>query len=101
MPAGQLRNDHQTILQDMIRILEDMTSDWDTEFSGGIGADCLLNHDLGFQSIDWVHLVTAIEEHFGRRDFPFPELFVRDGRFIEDLAVKQLVDFLAKHVTPS
>jgi acyl carrier protein len=90
--------DRQTVFQDMVTILRDMTSDWDMEYEGGIGPETRLIADLGFESIDVVQLIVAIEEHFQRRDLPFVELVMHDGRYVEELRVADIVGFLAKHL---
>jgi acyl carrier protein len=75
-----------------------MTSDWDTGFSGGIGAQTWLVRDLGCESIDVVQFVVAIEERFQRRDFPIEKLLMVDDRYVDDLCVSQVVDFLYGHL---
>jgi acyl carrier protein len=87
-----------TVFQDLVGILQDMTGDWDLQFEGGIGEETLLIGDLGFESIDVVQLVVAIEEHYGRRDLPMGELLMSDGRYVTDLRVGAVVDFLAKNL---
>lgn len=55
----------------------------------------LLNADLGITSIDAIHLVVLIEDAIGR-PINFQELAVRDGRFADDLAVGELLDFVVQ-----
>ena len=86
--------DPEAIQADMVQILTDMTADWDLGFTGGIGPGTRLIGDLAFESIDVVQLVVAIEEKFGRRDLPFEALLMVDGRYVDDLRVAQVVDFL-------
>jgi acyl carrier protein len=90
--------DHQAILQEVVHILEEMTSDWDTGFSGGIGAETCLVADLGCESIDVVQFVVAIEERFQRRDFPIETLLMVEDRYVDDLRVSDVVAFLDKHL---
>ncbi len=87
--------DQAEIVADLTAILEDMTGDWDLEFAGGIGTDTRLIADLAFESIDVVQFVVALEERFGRRDLPFEALLMQDGRYVDDLTVAQVADFLA------
>ena len=47
--------------------------------------------------IDVVHLVVAIETQFKRRDLPFEELLMADDRYVDELTLRQIVDFLEKH----
>jgi len=95
---GSSVRDRATIERELIGILTDMTADWDTAFSGGIQGNTRLIADLGFESIDVVQLVVAIEGQFQRRDLPFEELLMEDGRYVEELEVGSIVDFLARHL---
>jgi acyl carrier protein len=99
--SGSNTYSRETVFQDMVAILKDMTSDWDMDYEGSIQPETRLIADLGFESIDVVQLIVAIEEHFQRRDLPFVELVMHDGRYVEELEVGNIVSFLAKHLTPS
>lgn len=90
--------DERAILQDIVHILEQMTSDWDTGFAGGIGPDTQLVHDLGCESIDVVQFVVAIEERFKRRNLPIEKLLMVDDRYVDDLRVSDVVGFLHRHL---
>ena len=78
----------------VLQILKDLTADWDADYAGAIGPDTLLISDLDFESIDVVELVVSLEGRFQRRDLPFEKLLMHDGRYVEDLTVRQVVDFL-------
>jgi len=78
-------------------ILEEMTGEWDTGYSGRIGPDTCLMKDLSFESIDIVMLIVAIEEKFGTKGLPFDTLLLVDGRYVEDLKVAEITGFLARH----
>jgi len=86
------------VLSAMVDIVKNMTADWDTGFDGAIGAKTRLIGDLSFESIDVVHLVVAIEQRFGRRDLPFEDLLMKDGRYVDELTVGSTVDFLYRHL---
>jgi acyl carrier protein len=86
----------ERIFQDLSQILQNMTSDWDMGYAGRIDEETLLIADLGFESIDVVQLVVAIEEHYQRRDLPFGDLLMEDGRYVTDLRVGAAVDFLVR-----
>ncbi len=88
----------EEILNGLIEILKDMTSDWDMEFDNPIGTDTKLINDLGFESIDIVQLVVAIEERFRCRKMPFEEIFMVDGRYVDEILVRDTVDFLSRHI---
>ena len=81
-----------------IKLLTDITSEWDTGFDGGITEASKLGDDLGLESIDIVYLLTAIEQHYERRDLPFDELLMVDGRHVDDISVSQVAEFLEQHV---
>lgn len=95
------RATRDSVFQDMVRILQDMTSDWDTGYEGGIQMDTRLIGDLSFESIDVVQLIVAIEEHYRRKDLPFVDLVMQDGRYKEELKVADIVEFLTKNLNPS
>ena len=82
----------------LIAILQDFTQDWDHEFEGEMGRGTMLVADLAFESIDIIQLVVAIEEEFGKRKLPFNQLLMKDGRYVNDLSVGQIVDFLEPYV---
>ena len=88
----------EAILQDVVQILADMTKDWDLEYSGSIGPDTRLVGDLAFESIDVVQFVVAIEEHYKRRDLPFEQLLMQDGRYVSEIRVREAVDFLHRRM---
>lgn len=94
-PSSLARDD---LVRDLTEILEDLTSDWDTGFSGSISAETRLIADLGFESIDVVHLIVTLEERFHRQDLPFQALLMRDGRYVSDLRVADLSRFLEQNL---
>ncbi len=96
-----MRYHKEAILRDLRDILLGMIGDWETDFSGEIGLDTLLVSDLGMESIDVVGLIVAIEEHYQRQDIPFVELVMVNDRYVEDLTVRELVDFLYQHLNRS
>ena len=69
-----------------------------TGFAGTIGAETRLIADLGFESIDVVHLIVALEERFQRTDLPFENLLMKDGRYVSDLRVGEVAGFLSRHL---
>src|SRR5687767_12578734 len=91
--------ENETILNIVLKILEEMTSDWETGFTGPLDPQTLLVADLAFESIDVVKLAVALEEHFKRPNLPIQELLMtRDGRYVDDLRVSELVGFLTTHL---
>jgi acyl carrier protein len=88
----------ETISKDVVRILEDLTSDWDTEFAGKIGNDTHIISDLEFESIDVVQFIVQLETIFERKDLPFEKLLMIDGRYKDDLTVGEVVEFLNQYL---
>jgi acyl carrier protein len=84
----------EVIERAILEILNELTQDWDTDYSGDIGPETLLVDELAFESIDVVQLVVSIESRFERRDLPFEKLLMNDGRYVDDMTVRQIVDFL-------
>ncbi len=81
----------------IVGIVKELTQDWDTEYSGSIRPETRLVGDLAFESIDIVQLIGAIEEHYQRRDLPFEELLMTDGRYVEELRISDVAAFLDRH----
>jgi acyl carrier protein len=86
------------IEQEVLAILADLTQDWELDLDGGITAATRLMHDLAFESIDVVQLAVAIEQRFERKGLPFESLFIRDGDYVDDLTVGEVVVFLRQHL---
>ena len=84
--------------RDTIELITELTSDWDTGPDDGINTSTAIVRDLGFESLDVVYLVTAIEQKYGRRDLPFEKLLMVDGRYVDDLTIAQIADFLRRHL---
>jgi acyl carrier protein len=84
----------EQIEADLVHILTDMTTDWDLPFDDPISGETRLMADLAFESIDVVQLVVAIEAHFQRRQMHFEHLLMVDGRYVQELQVKQISEFL-------
>jgi acyl carrier protein len=87
-----------SILKDVILILEDMTADWDTQLTGPLGPETRLVEDLQFESIDVVQFIVAIEERFQKRGLPFEELLMTEGRYVDEINVQDAVEFLNRHL---
>ena len=90
MPATA--KDYQTQL---VVLLQDFTQDWDMEFEGQMAADTRLLADLSFESIDIIQLVVAIQEDILKRKLSFDSLLMKDGRYVDDLSIGQIADYLA------
>jgi acyl carrier protein len=85
-------HDYQAVLPRVTATLEALVQDWD--LGAPIGPATHLVADLGFESIDLIQMVAALEEEFGRPNLPFADLLIVDGRYIDDLSVRQIAEFL-------
>ncbi|HSW12308.1 MAG TPA: acyl carrier protein [Solimonas sp.] len=81
----------------LIALLQDFTQDWDNEFEGEMGRSTKLLGDLSFESIDIIQLIVAIQEEVVGAKLPFEKLLMRDGRYVDDLSIGQIADFLAQN----
>lgn len=88
----------EELVSQLIELLTDFTQDWDNEFEGRMTRDTRLLADLGFESIDIIQLVVAIEQMVNRHNLPFNELLMKDGRYVDDLSIGQIADFLAARI---
>jgi acyl carrier protein len=89
----QLNLEH--IQSEIIDILKDMTQDWGLDMEGDFGPGTQVVADLEFSSVDIIHLIVAIEERFKRPKMGFEELLMKEGRYVDDLSVDQLAQFVA------
>ena len=92
------RRGKDAILKDLLTILHDVVPGWEMGFAGTITPETRFGADLAFESIQLVRLVVAIQERFQRQSLPFQELLIRDDRVVDDLRVKDVVDFLYLHL---
>ncbi len=95
---GQGQPAPRATVDTIVDIVKELTQDWDTDYSGGIRPETCLIGDLAFESIDVVQLIAAIEEHYQRRDFPFEELLMTDGRYVEEIRVADVAAFLDRYL---
>lgn len=92
--ASTEQYERDQIMQDLIGIVEHMTSDWDLDLDETIGDKTRLISDLAFESIDVVEFILAIEEHFSRRKMPFQRLIMQEGRYVDEILLGDTADFL-------
>ncbi len=86
------------ISQDLADILNEMIEDWGVELDEPIGDSTTLVGDLEFSSIDIIHLVMAIEDHFEHPKMGFNDLLMEDGKYVQDLEVGKVVDFIGSKI---
>jgi len=67
------------------------------EDAGALNGTTKLGADLGISSVEAIHLLITLEE---RLDAPlsFQELAVRDGEYVDDLALGELRAFVCRSV---
>lgn len=80
-----------------IEMIKDITEDWDDAFEGEITGATQIARDLEFDSLDVVHLITAIEQRY-ERVFAFDELLMVDGQFVQDLTIDQIAQFVQQSI---
>jgi acyl carrier protein len=88
----------ESILQDVIAIVVEMTGDWDMDYQEPMTGETMLIVDLGFRSLDVVQFVVAIQERYQRQDLPMEELLMADGQYVNDLSLGHVAEFLARHL---
>ncbi|MDB5969783.1 MAG: acyl carrier protein [Hydrocarboniphaga sp.] len=93
MPASS-----DQLVGQLSELLKDFTQDWDNEFEGEMTRETKLLGDLGFESIDIIQLVVAIEQMVHKSKLPFNELLMKEGRYVDDLSIGQIADFVATKI---
>lgn len=83
----------------IISLLKDFVEEWGVDHE--IGPNSAIVADLEFESIDIIQLVVAIEQKFGRRNMGFDELLMKNGRYVDDLTVRQIAVFVAGKLRPA
>ena len=89
----------KSIQAKVIAVLQDMIADWELDDISEIGAETKLMEDLAFESLDIVQLVVSLEKEFERRNLPFQNLFMHDSDYVDEIKVKEVVEFLKKNIT--
>jgi acyl carrier protein len=76
-------------------VLEILTSEdegWEVEASQ-VSPETRLGGDLGFSSIDVLHLIASIDMRL-KRKLPFQRLLVNGTEYVTDVRVDELVNFV-------
>src|SRR5438128_8425576 len=84
------------VAEQVVAIIADMICDWGVEVDDPIGVHTRLVADLEYGSVDIIHLIVAIEEHFRRPRMGFQELLMKDNRYVDDLTVGQIAAFVGR-----
>ncbi len=84
------RADCFVVIQDvLVELLAEMGQEPDA-----IEPTTMLNADLGITSIDAIHLMVMLEDQIGT-PMSFQDLAIRNGRYVDDISVGELLDFVA------
>lgn len=90
--------ERSAVYLNIVPLLADLVPDWGFEgWDEAISEDTRLIDDLNLTSVDFIDLFVAIEKAFGRT-FGFHDLLMVDGRYIADLTLGQLTDFLVSRI---
>jgi acyl carrier protein len=89
--------EHQ-IREALVKILTDMTADWELDLPDGIRGSTGLIGDLGCESIDIVMFIVAVEQRFGQKSLPFETLLMEGDRYVTDLSVDDVTSFLEREL---
>ena len=87
-----------TVEQVVIGLTEDLVEDWGLD-GIEISKDTFLKGDLGFGSSDTMQLFAMIQEHYAGMAFKFQDLVMKDGKFVDDLKISQIVVFILKKLS--
>src|SRR3546814_11518703 len=87
------------LLQQLTTLLDEFTQDWDREDDAPMTRDTKLLADLGFESLDILQLVVAIEEDIAHRTVAFDQLLMSNGRYVDDLSLGPIPEFLVPYTT--
>lgn len=94
-----LSPDGQTILSSVISTIEDLVRDWDLDQP--VDKHTRIVADLGFESIDLIQMVAALEQQFNHPDVSLADLLIVDGRYVDDLTVGQVAEALTARMLPA
>ena len=86
----------EQIQADIEEILREMISAWGID-DDEIGPGTKVVADLGFSSVDIIHLMASIEMRFHRK-LPYDEIIMKDGQYAEDASVGELADFVSRNL---
>ena len=86
---------NEAIESALVEIVDDLIQDWGLDLEDGISGSTLLVNDLDFASVDVIQFCVAIEENYSRK-FSFQDLLMEDGRYVSDLSIAQITDFIGK-----
>ena len=86
-------SDSNAIQSAVATLVDEMIGELDLDYGETIDSGTRLIADLGFASVDFVHLIVEVESHFQRK-MGFHDLIMPNGSYVDDLTVGQIVDFI-------
>ena len=89
----------KTVEQVIIDLTNELIEDWGLEDVVTVSKETTLKGDMGFASSDTMQLFTMIQEHYTGTLFKFQELVMKDGKFIDDLTLGQVIVFILKKLS--
>jgi len=81
-------------------ILAEFADEWgldDLELT----AETSLKSDMSFESTDIMQLFLGVQEAFPTVQIPFQSLVMKDGKFVDDLTVRDVIAFVNTEVAKS
>jgi len=93
-----MTSDRNQIQGAIIEILLEMVGELDLDFEDPMSGETRLIADLGFASVDFIHLIVEIETRFDRK-MGFHDLIMPNGRYVDDLPISELVDFVGERLS--
>jgi acyl carrier protein len=81
----------------VIRLITKLMEDLGYDLDEPIVPDAAFVRDLGFASLDFVQMIVLIEESFGQK-LGFQALLLKDGTYVKDLKVGELVSFISRQL---
>lgn len=85
----------QTMMM-VVTTLEDLVQDWDIDEAIGSGTRVVA--DLGFESVDLIQMVGALERTFRQHRVSLVDMLVKDGRYVDDLTVGQIAEAVSARI---
>lgn len=64
---------------------------------GEITLATMLNADLGISSVEAIHMMIMLEDRLSSQ-LSFDKLAIRDGEYVEDLSVGEILDFIVNSI---
>lgn len=85
----------EEIAQTVEEILQDILKGWGVD-DEELSSESMLFSDLGFSSVDALEIMASLDMKFQRK-LPYEKLVMKDGAYVDDLSIGELVDFIDTH----